>query len=83
MKSMWQGSDGKFELLSFVTLYKEAAGVYRQLSRGRDEFYDHLLAAKIGEMDPFVLAVERQEDVVPEKVQWLLRVHEYNKLAKA
>lgn len=77
MKSLWQGSNGKFELLSFVTLLQEKSGVFRVLSKGREEFYDHLLAAKIGEMDPFVLAVERQEDIVPEKVQWLLRVNEH------
>ena len=76
MKSFWQGSNGKFELLSFVTLSKEGAGVYRAFSRGREEFYDHILAEMIGDLDPFVRAVELQEDVVPEKVQWLLRSHD-------
>lgn len=36
------------------------------------EAQDTHLALKIGEIDPFVSATEAGEDVLPERVQWVL-----------
>lgn len=67
--SNWYGQNGEYYLLG--SLQPDNGDYFTPKMTVQHQ--DVLLAEKIGEMCPFVQAVEVQEDVVTSNVQWMIR----------